>query len=192
MQSRSARLMQVVVAAVSLALLAPATPTTAAPRLVPPLGAPSASAAARAFPTTVLPAKKEAKTKAKAAAAFKRWVKYWNVQDWEGQYARLVDEQKALFTEEEYSDYRDDTDAGGGTAWVKTVRTKKTRTDIPGTDVVMPAIKVTARVKIYGHKTTVSMHCYYQGGRWRWAITEEALDEIVAYRDDSPETDEDD
>lgn len=119
-------------------------------------------------------------TKKGAVAAAKRWFRYWNNEDWEGQYNRVVTQQRDQFTLDDFTQWRSGQDSFHVT-WLKTVRRTAFKHDhVPGTDVSLGGVKVTARVKIYGQKTTVAMHWYYQGGRWRWALTQSGLDEILA------------
>jgi hypothetical protein len=149
------------------------------------LGLVAAPATAQAAGVTtravrVLPAAaKDKHSTAGAVAAAKRWFKYWNVDDWEGQYNRLVFEQQALVTLDRFTEWRD-SDVYPIVKWVKTVRTKKFKADpVPGTGAKLAGIKVTAQIKIYGRKTTVPMHWYYEAGRWRWSLAQDAMDELA-------------
>jgi hypothetical protein len=158
----------------STALLAPALPAQAAPM--------SAPATVTAPAAVVLPMSTsgDSHTKNGAKAAFKRWFGYWNDQDWAAQYDRLVFEQQALVTEDQFIAWRQ-SDFLPTVKWVKTLSKKWTHTTIPGTDSRPKCVKVKARVKVWGVRTSVSSHWVYQDSHWRWMLTQSALDDLLAF-----------
>lgn len=150
--------------------LAPAAPAQAAPAPAPA----TVTAPAVALPTS---SSRDSRTKNGARAAFQRWFRYWNAENWEAQYNRLVFEQQALVSLEDFVAWRQ-SEYLPTVKWVKTLSKKWTRTTIPGTGTRSKAVKVKAKIKLYGVKTSVSSHWFYQAGRWRWALTDEALDDL--------------
>lgn len=155
----------------SLSLATPAISAQASPVVAP-----------AAVPSVVLPmaSSHDAHTKNGAKAAFKRWFGYWNAEDWAAQYDRLVFEQQALVTEDQFIAWRQ-SDLMPTVKWVKTLSKKWTRTTIPGTDAQPKCVRVKARIKVWGVKTSVSSHWVYQDGRWRWMLTQSALDDLQAF-----------
>lgn len=155
----------IVTAALSVALAAPATA--------------QATPAAPSTTSVVQPASssRDSHTKSGAKAAFKRWFHYWNTDDWASQYDRLVFEQQALVSEDDFIAWRE-SEFMPTVKWVKTLSKKWTHTTIPGTDARPKCVRVKARVKVYGTKTSVSSHWVYQDGRWRWMLTTDALVEL--------------
>lgn len=174
-RSRKSLTMMAMTLAAGAALLAPVVPAQAVP------AAPAATAVVAEAPAvfTTAAVKKDSHTKAGAVAAAKRWFKYWNVEDWEAQYNRLVPEQQDLVSMDEFTEWRD-SDFYPYVKWVKTVRTSKFSADlIAGTDLTRSGIKVTARIRVAGQTTTIPMHWYYVNSRWRWSLTQDSLDEIM-------------
>lgn len=150
----------------SFSLLAPVAPAQASPVAA----APSSVVAASSH---------DAHTKNGAKAAYKRWVRYWNNEDWSAQYNRLVFEQQALVSEEDYIAWRQSEEFSPLVKWLKTLSKTWTRITIPGTDARPKCVKVKARLKVWGTKVNLSAHWVYQERRWRWMLNQEALDELL-------------
>lgn len=110
-----------------------------------------------------------------AEDAFKVWVQQFGEKNWQGQYETLVGAQRKVISEREYVACRN-AELPPALSWVKVLSVVDAgKTSIPGTNVALPATKVTAQVKANGLKVPVDAHMYLEDGAWKWSMTKENI-----------------
>lgn len=132
-----------------------------------------ASSAPSSTPTTVAT---NAAPTTTADEAFRTWLDQFNAHDWSGQYATMVNAQRAVVTEAAYVACRQ---ADGATP-LFTYQSLLGSTDvkdypIPGTSVRQDGVVLTVQVSLAGVSTSLDAHMFAEDGVWKWTMTQENI-----------------
>ncbi|MGC5585638.1 hypothetical protein ACPYOC_14945 [Ornithinimicrobium sp. W1665] len=108
--------------------------------------------------------------------AFQIWVEQFGTKDWQAHYETLVSAQREVISEDAYVACRS-AESPPVIEWGKTLSVEDVgEMLIPGTDVSLPATKVSAEVSAEGMTLPVDAHMLLEGGEWKWSMTQENVD----------------
>jgi hypothetical protein len=108
--------------------------------------------------------------------AFQTWVEQFGAKDWQAHYETLVSAQREVISEDAYVDCRS-AESPPVIEWGKTLSVQDVgEMPIPGTDVSLPATKVSAEVSAEGMTLPVDAHMLLEDGKWKWSMTQENVD----------------
>lgn len=108
--------------------------------------------------------------------AFQIWVEQFGAKDWQAHYEALVGAQREIISEDAYVACRS-TESPPAIEWAKTLSVQDVgELLIPGTDVSLPATKVSAEVSAEGLTLPVDAHMLLEDGEWKWSMTQENVD----------------
>lgn len=105
--------------------------------------------------------------------AFQIWVEQFGAKHWQAHYETLVSAQREIISEDAYVACRS-AESPPALTWGKTLSVQDVgEILIPGTDVSLPATKVTAEVSAEGMTVPVDAHMLLEDGEWKWSMTQE-------------------